>query len=140
MRPILLRMTQGSEPFVARVIPLPVVAATQARNARIVRRGFWDKLLSAAGYIPFAEDLAAAYFCVIDPKTPRRVRGVLLFALAWFVIPASVMPEFLIVLGLTDDAAIVALTIGMVRKHIKERHYVRARAALGIAEPLPDDD
>jgi len=67
------------------------------------------------------------------------VRGVLLVALAWFVIPASVMPEFLIVVGLTDDAAVLALTVGMVRKHIKEHHYVRARAALGIAEPYEDE-
>jgi uncharacterized membrane protein YkvA (DUF1232 family) len=36
----------------------------------------------------------------------------------------------------TDDAAVVALVLGVVRKHIKERHYQRARAALGIAEPV----
>jgi uncharacterized membrane protein YkvA (DUF1232 family) len=90
--------------------------------------------------VPFSEDLAAAYFCVVDPQTPSRVRGILLLALAWFVLPASIMPEFLIVVGLTDDAAILALTAGMVRKHIKERHYVRARAALGIPEPVSDDE
>jgi uncharacterized membrane protein YkvA (DUF1232 family) len=50
------------------------------------------------------------------------------------------MPEFLVVLGLTDDAAVVALVAGMVRRHIKERHYARARRALGIPEPLPDDE
>ena len=112
----------------------------EERHARIVREGFWKKLLKTAGRVPFSEDLAAAYFCVIDPKTPSRVRGTLLFALAWFVLPASVMPEFLIVIGLTDDAAILALTVGLVRKHIKEHHYVRARAALGIPEPIPDDE
>jgi len=132
-------MKKTSDPFDIPVIPLPVIAITQARHARIVREGFWKKMLRTAGRVPFAEDLAAAYFCVIDPKTPSRVRGVLLVALAWFVIPASVMPEFLIVVGLTDDAAVLALTIGMVRKHIKDHHYVRARAALGIAEPYEDE-
>jgi len=43
-----------------------------------------------------------------------------------------------VVLGLTDDAAVVALVASIVRRHIKERHYQRARTALGIAEPLPD--
>jgi uncharacterized membrane protein YkvA (DUF1232 family) len=129
-------MTESPEPLVLKVIPLPVVISTRARNARIVRDGFWVKLLKLAGHVPFAEDLAAAYFCVIDPATPRRVRGVLLFGLAWFVVPASVMPEFLIVLGLTDDAAVVALMLGVVRRHVKERHYRRARAALGIPEPV----
>lgn len=133
-------MTNEPELFDMPVIPLPVLAVTQARHARIVREGFWRKLLKAAGRVPFAEDLAAAYFCVIDPNTPSRVRGVLLFALAWFVVPASVMPEFLVVVGLTDDAAVLALTVGIVRKHIKEHHYVRARLALGIPEPASDDD
>ena len=111
------------------------VPAVFAKNARIVERGFWKKLLKLAGHIPFAEDLAAAYFCVIDPSTPRRVRGVLLAALAWFVIPAAFWPEFLVVFGLTDDAAIAAIVVAVVRKHIRERHYIRARAALGIPEP-----
>jgi uncharacterized membrane protein YkvA (DUF1232 family) len=109
--------------------------AVMAKNARIVERGFWKKLLKAAGRVPFAEDLAAAYFCVMDPRTPTRVRGVLLAALAWFVIPAAVMPEFLIVFGFTDDAAVAAIAVGVVRRHIREHHYVRARAALEIPEP-----
>jgi uncharacterized membrane protein YkvA (DUF1232 family) len=133
-------MKQTSDPFDIPVIPLPVIAFTQARHARIVHAGFWKKMLKVAGRVPFAEDLAAAYFCVIDPKTPSRVRGVLLMALAWFVLPAAVMPEFLIVVGLTDDAAVLAIVASMVRKHIKERHYVRAREALGIAEPIADDE
>jgi uncharacterized membrane protein YkvA (DUF1232 family) len=105
------------------------------RHARIVERGFWPRLLKLAGRIPFAEDLAAAYFCVIDPATPGRVRGVVLAALAWFVLPASVMPEFLVVVGFTDELAVTALVVRMVRKHVKARHYERARAVLGIPEP-----
>ena len=113
-------------------VHLPAVIA---RHARIVESRFWPKLLKLAGRIPFAEDLAAAYFCILDPATPGRVRGILLAALAWFVLPASLMPEFLIVLGFTDELAIMAIVVRMVRKHLKERHYVRARAALGIPEP-----
>lgn len=108
------------------------------RHARIVEQGFWTKLLKVAGRIPFAEDLAAAYFCVIDPTTPGRVRGVLLATLAWFVLPASVMPEFVVLLGFTNEIAVTAIAVRMIRKHLKERHYARARAALGIPEPPPE--
>ena len=97
---------------------------------------FWPRLLKLVGRIPFAEDLAAAYFCVIDPTTPGRVRGVVLAALAWFVLPASVMPEFLLVLGFTDEIAVAAIVARMIRKHLQPRHYMRARAVLGIPEPL----
>lgn len=109
---------------------------TIARYARIVEQGFWPRLLKLAGRIPFAEDLAAAYFCVIDPETPGRVRGVVLTALAWFVLPASIMPEFLLVLGFTDEIAVAAIVARMIRKHLQPRHYMRARAVLGIPEPL----
>lgn len=118
---------------------LPATLARSARlHARIVDEGFWRKLLRVAGRIPFAEDLAAAWFCIADPATPRRVRGVLLAALAWFVIPASVMPEFVVVLGFTNEVAVTAVAVRMIRKHLKERHYVRARAALGIPERPPE--
>ena len=109
--------------------------ATIALHARIVEEGFWPKLLKLAGRIPFAEDLAAAYFCVIDPTTPGRVRGVLLAALAWFVLPAAVMPEFVVVLGFTNEIAVTAIAVRMIRKHLRERHYERARAALRIPDP-----
>ncbi|MGH6875855.1 MAG: YkvA family protein [Rhizomicrobium sp.] len=113
-------------------IHLPAVIA---RHARIVEEGFWPKLLRLAGRVPFAEDLAAAYFCVIDPATPGRVRGVLLAALAWFVLPAAVMPEFIVVLGFTNEIAVTAIAVRMIRTHLKERHYARARQALGLPEP-----
>ena len=112
--------------------------AVIAQHARAVESGFWPRLRKLAGQIPFAEDLAAAYFCVMDPATPGRVRGVLLAALAWFVLPASVMPEFVVVVGFTDELAVTAIVARMIRKHLKECHYVQARLALGIREPLPE--
>ena len=114
--------------------------ALYVHRARIVEQGFWKKLLRLAGRVPFVEDVAAAYFCFIDPATPGRVRGVVLAALAWFVLPASMLPEFIVVLGFTDDVAVVAIAARIVRRHIKERHYQRAREVLGIAEPIADDD
>jgi uncharacterized membrane protein YkvA (DUF1232 family) len=116
-------------------LPVP---ARSVRHARIVAEGFWTKLAKYAGRIPFAEDLAAAYFCVVDPETPVRVRGVLLAALAWFVLPASIMPEFVVVLGFTNEVAVTAIAVRMVRKHLKERHYVRARAVLHIPERVAE--
>jgi uncharacterized membrane protein YkvA (DUF1232 family) len=108
------------------------------RYAQIVDRGFWPRLLKLAGRIPFAEELAAAYFCVIDPATPGRVRGVVLAALAWFVLPASVLPEFLVVVGFTNEIAVTAIVVRMIRKHLKKSHYVKARVALGIPERLAE--
>lgn len=109
--------------------------AVIARNSRIVEKSFWQKLLKVAGYVPFAEELAAAYFCALDPITPARVKGILIAALAYFVLPFDAIPDFIAGFGFTDDAAVLAAAIGLVSGHIKDRHHRRARAMLGIAEP-----
>lgn len=116
-------------------IQLPAVIA---RNERIVRQHFLKRFLLMAGRIPFAEDVAAAYFCAIDPTTPGRVRGILLAALAYFILPFDIIPTFFIALGLAGDAAVLAGAIRMVSRHIKPRHYKRARETLGIPEPYED--
>jgi uncharacterized membrane protein YkvA (DUF1232 family) len=108
--------------------------AVIARNRRTVERGFWKKLLKAAGRIPFAEEAAAAYFCAVDPATPTRVKGVLLAALAYFVIPTDAIPDFVAGLGFTDDAAVLAVAISIVSRHMMPQHRERARAALGLLD------
>jgi uncharacterized membrane protein YkvA (DUF1232 family) len=106
--------------------------AVITRNERTVERDFWKKLLKVAGQIPFAEEAAAAYFCAIDPATPRRVKGMLFAALAYFVAPIDVIPDFIAGLGYTDDAAVLAAVIALVARHMKPSHHARARAALGL--------
>lgn len=110
-------------------INLPAVIAA---DERIVERSFWKKLLRVAGQIPFTEELAAAYFCAVDPATPLRVKGTLFAALAYFVTPIDAIPDFVAGLGFTDDAAVLAAAIALVAKHLKPSHYAKARAALGL--------
>jgi uncharacterized membrane protein YkvA (DUF1232 family) len=111
-------------------VPLP-------RDERVVDRDFWKKLLKVAGRIPFAEDAAAAYFCAVDPATPAKVKATLFAALAYFVMPFDLIPDFIAGIGFTDDAAVIALALTMVAGQIKDRHRAQARAALHIPEPVP---
>jgi uncharacterized membrane protein YkvA (DUF1232 family) len=108
------------------------LAASVMRNQRIVERGFWQKLLKFAGHIPFAGDAAAAYFCAMDPATPSKVKAILLAALAYFVMPADAIPDFLAGFGFTDDAAVLAMTAGLVARHITPGHREKARIALDL--------
>src|SRR4051812_41221671 len=110
-------------------LPLPAT-----RDALIVQRDFWRKLVKVAGQIPFAEDLVAAWFCATDPLTPARAKGILMASLAYFVVPFDAIPDFIAGFGFTDDAAVLAMAIRLVAKHLKPHHYVRARAALGLPE------
>ncbi|MBN8994174.1 MAG: DUF1232 domain-containing protein [Rhizobiales bacterium] len=105
----------------------------EAERAERVRSRFWRTFRRAARAIPFAEDLVAAYYCALDPAVPARVRGVLLAALAYFILPFDAIPDMIAGLGFTDDATILLATIGMVRAHITEVHREAARRALDDA-------
>ena len=95
-----------------------------------VRRDFWAKLKRVARQIPFAEDIAAAYFCTLDPNTPSRVKLVLMGAIAYFVLPFDAVADFLPLLGFADDAAIIAAAISQVAGAITPEHREKAREAL----------
>jgi uncharacterized membrane protein YkvA (DUF1232 family) len=106
-----------------------------AERERKVRLEFWAKLKRFAARIPFAEDLVAAYYCALDPATPIRVRGMLLAALAYFILPTDFIPDILGGLGFADDMALITAVIGLVSSHITPTH--RAAAARALDTELP---
>ena len=102
---------------------------------RKVRRDFWAKLKRFAGMVPFVDDLVAAYYCALDPATPMRVRGMLLAALAYFILPTDIIPDMIAGLGFADDAALLTAVVGLVATHITPIH--RAAAARALDKELP---
>ncbi len=106
-----------------------------AERERRVRKDFWAKLRRVLGYVPFAEDAVAAYYCALDPATPMRVRAMLLAALAYFILPFDLVPDMLAGLGFADDAALLTAVLGMVAAHITPAH--RAAAASALDKELP---
>ena len=72
----------------------------------------------------------AAYYCAFDRETPNSVRLTLIGALAYFMLPADVVPDFLPLLGFADDAGVLSAALMSVGSNIKESHKVAARAAL----------
>jgi uncharacterized membrane protein YkvA (DUF1232 family) len=98
-----------------------------------VRAQFWRTVRRAARQVPFMEDVVAAYYCALDTRTPTRVRGVLLAALAYFVLPTDFIPDFIFGLGFTDDVAVLTAAITALRSHITPAHQAAAREALSDA-------
>jgi uncharacterized membrane protein YkvA (DUF1232 family) len=101
-----------------------------AADENKVRRGFWPKLRRVMGQLPFAENLVAAYYCALDPATPKTTKAILLAALAYFVVPLDVVPDFLALIGFGDDAAVLFAAYNMVAREITAEHRERARMAL----------
>lgn len=107
-----------------------LVPAVVRLNEEKVRRGFWPKLARTAARIPFAREVVSVWYCARDPETPAPAKGMMLAALAYFVLPTDAIPDVLAGVGFTDDAAVIAAVIALVRVNLKDRHRIKAREAL----------
>ncbi|HEX2430038.1 MAG TPA: YkvA family protein [Aestuariivirgaceae bacterium] len=107
-----------------------VMPGTMASNERIVRRSFWQKVARTFSYLPFASNLLAAWYCAFDPGTPLKVRGILLAALAYFVIPLDIVPDLILGLGFTDDMTVLITAVSLIQRHMKPEHYDKARETI----------
>ena len=117
------------QPTESRAVTRYVPSDPARRQAR-VEAGFWAKVRRLLGRVPFLEEAAAAYYCATDKATPARVKAVLMGALAYFVVPADLIPDFIASIGFTDDAAVLFLAIQTVAPHIKDRHREQGRGAI----------
>ena len=97
------------------------------RDETQVREKFLPKLARTLARVPFAEDLLAAYYCAFDRATPVRAKGILLGALAYFILPIDLVPDFVLGLGFTDDLAVLLAAVNVVRVHVTDEHRRRAR-------------
>jgi uncharacterized membrane protein YkvA (DUF1232 family) len=106
-------------------------------DEKIVLEGFWRKARRTLGHVPFTEDAIAAFHCATDTNTPLTIRVTLFGALAYFVMPFDVIPDFIAGFGYTDDAAVLLAALAAANAHITEEHRARARAWLLKAQRLP---
>lgn len=103
-----------------------VVAVNEVR----VQRGFWPKIRRTAARIPFANQALSVWFAARDPQTPMAAKGLMLGALAYFVLPIDAIPDVFAGIGFTDDAAVFAALIATLGANIRPRHREDAEAAL----------
>lgn len=107
-----------------------MVPAVQKVNEMRVRKGFWPKMRRTAARIPFAGQAMAAWYAAQDPKTPLAAKGLILGALAYFVMPVDAIPDIFAGIGFTDDAAVIAAVLATLGAHLKPRHHDQAAQAL----------
>ena len=99
-------------------------------NEERVARGFLPKLRKVAARLPFAAELVSLWYCARDPDTPAAAKAMMMAALAYFVLPTDVIPDVLVGIGFTDDAAVVAAVLALVGRNLQPRHRQAARELL----------
>ena len=109
-----------------------------ANDENGLRQRLFSKIKRVLGMVPFVEEALAAFYCATDAGTPSWVKATLIGALAYFIAPIDALPDFIIALGYTDDAAVLFGALKAVSAHLKPEHHERARAFLrdtGAAQP-----
>ena len=99
-------------------------------NEERVNRGFWPKMRRVAAKVPFAAEALSVWYCAKDDETPTAAKGMMLAALAYFVLPTDVIPDFIAGLGYTDDAAVFATLMTLVGRNLKPRHREAAKKSI----------
>ena len=107
-----------------------LLPAVQRVNETRVREGFWPKMGRVAARIPFAGQVVSVYYAARDPQTPMAAKGIMMGALAYFVLPVDAIPDVLAGIGFTDDAAVITAVLATLGTNIKRRHREAAERAL----------
>ena len=104
-----------------------LVPAVMKLNEQRVDEGFWPKIRRVVARVPFAKDALSVWYCAKDDDTPIAAKGMMLAALAYFVLPIDAIPDFIVGLGYTDDAAVFAALLAVLGRNLKPKHKEAAR-------------
>jgi len=103
------------------------VGSDEPHNEEVVRERFAAKAKRYLRQLPLAHETAAMYFALLDARTPIWVKATVAAALAYFILPLDAVPDLLPIVGLSDDASVLAAALTAVATHITDEHHAKAR-------------
>ena len=104
-----------------------LVPSVMKLNEQRVDLGFWPKMRRVVAQIPFAKEALSVWYCAKDDETPLAAKGMMLAALAYFVMPVDAIPDFIAGLGYTDDAAVFTALMAIIGRNLKPKHKLAAK-------------
>jgi uncharacterized membrane protein YkvA (DUF1232 family) len=96
-------------------------------------RGLGTRLLRLVGRLPFAREVVAGWHCALDRRTPLGPRLILFATFAYVLSPVDLIPDFVALIGITDDLALLWVALRGLRAHITDEHRARARRTFRLA-------
>lgn len=106
--------------------------AERERAERTVKEDLFATLKKAR--VHFEAEVLALYRFMLDPAAPAAAKGVAIGALLYFVLPLDVIPDWIPILGFTDDAAVIAAAVSWIGPMLQPyrdaaKGHVQAREA-----------
>ncbi|WP_337104119.1 YkvA family protein [Paenibacillus sp. YIM B09110] len=96
------------------------------KQVKYVEEGFWAKVKRHAAKVPFAKEVVTLYYCSVDPKTPLSAKVTAIGALAYWIMPIDLIPDFIPVAGFVDDATAVLIAYKAISGQITDEHREKA--------------
>lgn len=105
---------------------------TQEYRTEYSPSAFWDKVRKYAKEAgeTVLEPALKMYYALQDKDTPAWAKTTIVGALGYFISPIDAIPDFLPVVGYTDDLTVLAGALAVVMTHIKDEHAEQARQTL----------
>ena len=123
--------------------PLPVPIPKNYDDRR-VEENFWPKIKRVAAKVPGVADVLALAFYMNSRHAPLEHKVSIMATLAYFVLPIDLIPDFLGVIGYTDDIAVALGLIKFIGSEIMRPYRLYARRWLkgevGDPPPEPEED
>lgn len=105
-----------------------------AQKSRYSEKSFWKVVrgsFQAIGEKTLAQAVTL-FYALQDKRTPSKARYTILAALGYLIIPTDLIPDFLPIVGFTDDMGAIAAAMAAVTPYVKATH--RRKAEKQVAE------
>ena len=75
-------------------------------------------------------DVLQLFYVAKDPNVPMRIRAAIIAPLGYFISPVDLVPDLVPVVGYSDDAAVIAMAIGIAHFYITDEIRQKAQDRL----------
>lgn len=80
--------------------------------------------------VPFARKAVEMYYVLVDSKTSINAKLIVASALAYFILPVDLVPDFIPFVGFADDAAAIAAAYAAISNQVTDEHVSKAEELL----------
>ena len=93
---------------------------------------FWKKMKGFAGKAGIKVVYLALllYYMLVDEAVELKSKLTIVAALGYFVFPFDLIPDFLPIIGFTDDLSVLMIATSIVKRNINETHRIKARKTM----------
>lgn len=121
-------------------VPFEEVREIEKYGAHYSEKKLWEKLLRIAKKVgaTVLRPALILYYLLDDNQVPFHHKAYIVGALGYFIMPVDIIPDAILpVIGFTDDIAVMAFVLNIVKESVTPE--IKAKADAKVVELLQTD-